>query len=45
MGVPEPPVKQVYQPPKFIRYGDLGQLTASRLKGAGQVDSKSGHKT
>jgi hypothetical protein len=45
MGVSENPVKKVYHPPKLIRYGDIGEMTASRLKGTGNADGKSGHKT
>jgi len=45
MGAPESPVKKVYHPPKLICYGDIGEMTASRLKGAGHLDGKAGHKT
>jgi len=40
MGAPETSVKKVYQPPILIRYGDLGQMTATRFKGTGQLDGK-----
>ena len=35
---PATPVKKPYQPPKFIIYGDLTQMTRTRLKGGGRFD-------
>jgi hypothetical protein len=40
--VPTTPVKRPYQPPKFISYGDLTQMTKARLKGTGMLDMVGG---
>jgi hypothetical protein len=36
---PTTPVKKPYQPPKFITYGNLTQMTRTRLKGIGRFDN------
>ena len=36
---PATPVKKPYQPPKFITYGNLTQMTRTRLKGKGRWDA------
>lgn len=35
---PTTAVKKPYQPPKFISYGDLTQMTKARFKGQGRMD-------
>jgi hypothetical protein len=42
---PTTPVKRPYQPPKFISYGDLTQMTKARFKGAGRMDGVGMRKT
>jgi hypothetical protein len=37
--------KKPYSPPKLIKYGDLGDMTRARFKGAGMMDGTPGRKT
>ena len=39
------PAKKPYSPPKLSKYGDLGDITRARFKGAGKMDGTPGRKT